>query len=143
MKFELPLAVLLTAMYAVGGANGYCCFIVSMLESSGLPSEFVGQFIRNPSGMEKINDHLFWRNREDDSQLVFWDSRIDVRISGCDYVSGHSFQKYRLWSDLWTVLQLLQLGISVYRFIYITRRFFRQKSTDTFLATEMSADAFP
>ena len=76
MRLDLPLVVLLTAVYAVGGANGYCCFIVSMLESSGLPSEFVGQFVRNPSGMEKINDHLFWRNREDESQLVFWDSRI-------------------------------------------------------------------
>ena len=119
MRLELSLAVLVTAMYAVGGANGYCCFIVSMLESSGLPSEFVGQFVRNPSGTEKINDHLFWRNREDESKLVFWDSRIDVRVSLCQchglylyviyirYCSGYKVQKYRLWSDLWAVLQLV------------------------------------
>merc|ERR1712110_9491 len=77
------MTLILCLALAVNGGTAYCCFVLEMTsDSPNLPDGYLGHYVRNYTGLEKINDHLFWRNIKDEQMLIFWDTNANAWAIG-------------------------------------------------------------
>jgi len=76
-KISLFSALVLLLGFTVSLTNAYCCFILDM-QSDLLPEKYQGRYARNMSGLDKINDHLYWKKVSGTGdEIVFWDLESD------------------------------------------------------------------
>ena len=78
---RLAVSCLILCAFIVTGVQAYCCFVLELTSSlNNFPDQYLGHYVRNYTGIERINDHLFWKKVGDANIVLFWSLNKNVRL---------------------------------------------------------------
>ena len=80
--FRFTISPLIFCALIGAGVQAYCCFVLELTSTLyEFPDAYKGHFVRNYTGLEKINDHLFWEKYGEEKTVLFWSKHKEVSFN--------------------------------------------------------------